>query len=98
MDFKYEHLTSPITIGKTTFKNRMFVPAMGTAYAETKGPFGEFSKEGIEYITERARGGFGAMIIGVLFPDYEIDPCAPSQHPSSWPPPWMQSTRPALLT
>lgn len=81
MDFKYEHLTSPITIGKTTFKNRMFVPAMGTAYAETKGPFGEFSKEGIEYITERARGGFGAMIIGVLFPDYEIDPCDPSQHP-----------------
>lgn len=81
MGFKYEHLTSPITIGKTTFKNRMFVPAMGTAYAETKGPFGEFSEHGIEYITERARGGFGAMIIGVLFPDYEIDPCDLSQHP-----------------
>lgn len=75
----FPHLNSPFKIGNTTFKNRMIVSPMGSGGTlETTGYRGEYSDKGIEYIVERARGGFGLIYMGGDFmPDYIVDPHDP---------------------
>ncbi len=80
MSNQFKHLLSPITIGKVTFKNRFAVSPMGGAYGNQKGAYGEYSDKGIEYILERARGGFGLFFAGCLQPDTKVDPCDQATH------------------
>lgn len=72
-------MLTPFKIGKLTIKNRMCVSPMGSGGTlETVGYRGEYSDKGIEYIVERARGGFGLIYMGGDFmPDYLIDPHDP---------------------
>lgn len=51
---------TPIRIGRMEVKNRFVVPAMGTNLAEHDGTAGDRL---ISYYTERAKGGFGLIIV-----------------------------------
>lgn len=73
MEGKFSHLLSPFQIGKLTIKNRMVVAPMGDGYLGLNGPRGEFSEQGIEFMVERAQGGFGLMITGCQFTDNKIE-------------------------
>lgn len=53
-------LFTPIQIGSMKVKNRLVVPAMGTNLAEHNGEAGE---KLISYYKERAKGGFGLIIV-----------------------------------
>ena len=53
-------LFSPITINKTEIKNRIVMTAMHLGYT----PDGSVSDRLVEFYLERARGGFGLMVIG----------------------------------
>lgn len=76
---QFPNLLSPFKIGNVTMKNRMIVSPMGSGGTlETTGYRGEYSDRGIEYIVERARGGFGMIYMGGDFmPDYIVDPHDP---------------------
>ncbi|MHA1559957.1 MAG: oxidoreductase, partial [Alphaproteobacteria bacterium] len=58
-DAAYPHLFSPFTLGRLTLANRIMIPAMTTNYAEPDGSIGD---KLIDYLVERARGGFGAIV------------------------------------
>lgn len=64
MDNKYAKLFEPMKIGKMNLKNRLIMSPMGTF---TPMQDGTESEEGIMYYEERARGGFGMIIIGAQF-------------------------------
>ncbi len=71
MTYQFKELFSPLRIGAITVKNRFSAAPMGgfVSYASK----GEFSQDGIEYYVERAKGGFGLIFTGALFPDYTVD-------------------------
>lgn len=56
---KYPKMFSPGFIGKMPLKNRIVMPAMGTAYATASG---EASDDMIAYYEERAKNGCGLII------------------------------------
>ena len=76
----FDHLLSPLSIGRLKLKNRMIVAPMGAFHNMQRGPHFEYSDEMIEYITERGKGGFGMFICSTLKPDYLVDPCDPDMH------------------
>ena len=86
----YEHLFSPIKIGnRLTLKNRFSVAAMGTG--DMGGTRGEYRDNTIEYYLERARGGFGLIVLGSVIVDMETDKpnlidgvVPPSYAPGKW--------------
>lgn len=80
MNYGYENLLSPWTVGKTTFKNRFSVSPMGGGYGNIRGAHQEFSEGYIEHVAERARGGFGLFFNGALHPDHHVDPFDPGFH------------------
>lgn len=80
MENQFQHLLSPMTIGKVTFKNRMCVAPMGAGYGNRQGAHGEYVDSAIEYMIERGRGGFGLFFVGSIYPDYRVDPCDPASH------------------
>lgn len=90
MSSTYEHLFSPINIGnKLTLKNRLTVAAMGTG--DMGGTRGEYKDNTIEYYLERARGGFGLIVLGSVIVDMETDKpnlidgvVPPSYAPGKW--------------
>jgi 2,4-dienoyl-CoA reductase-like NADH-dependent reductase (Old Yellow Enzyme family) len=47
-------LATPIYLGGLELKNRIIMPAMGTAYADTQG---FVTPRLIDYLVERAKGG-----------------------------------------
>lgn len=58
----FENMLSKGKIGKLEIRNRFVVPAMGTGRGELDG----FVNENIiSYYTERAKGGFGLIILEV---------------------------------
>lgn len=59
---------TPIKIGSMEIKNRFVVPAMGTNLAGHNGEAGEAL---ISYYTERAKGGFGLIIMECCAVSYE---------------------------
>lgn len=59
---------TPIKIGSMEIKNRFVVPAMGTNLARHNGEAGEAL---ISYYTERAKGGFGLIIMECCAVSYE---------------------------
>ncbi len=69
----YPATMSPLKIGGTTIKNRYAVGPMGGRFLMF-GTKGEYSVNGIEYFTDRARGGFGLIITGANFVDHTVDP------------------------
>ena len=60
MERKYPHLCSPITIGRTTFRNRMFSAPMGGTDITNDGCIGPKSTAFYEL---RAKGGAGAVTV-----------------------------------
>ncbi|MDL2217203.1 FAD-dependent oxidoreductase [Christensenellaceae bacterium OttesenSCG-928-M15] len=65
---KFEHLFSPLTVGKVTFKNRLFSAPMGSKYLS---PEGYFTRETIEVYETLAKGGLGMVCIGESLVDSE---------------------------
>ena len=60
MEYKYPHLCSPITLGRTTFRNRMFSAPMGGTDITNDGCIGPKSKAFYEL---RAKGGAAAVTV-----------------------------------
>lgn len=60
---KFPHLSSPITIGRTTFRNRIFSAPMGGTDITNDGCIGPKSTA---YYELRARGGAGAVTVSEL--------------------------------
>ncbi len=71
LHLKYENLFTPVTIGSVTIKNRFAMAPMGPlGLADDQGGF---NQRGIDYYTERARGGAGLIITGVTFSDCQVE-------------------------
>ena len=70
---KYEHLFTPLQIGKITVKNRYAVGAMGGRHFIYTDK-GAYSRNGIEYWVERAKGGFGLIVTGSNVANLTVDP------------------------
>ena len=58
----YEHLESPVSIGRLNLPNRVFMPAMGVNLAA---PEGGVTDDLIAYYEARAHGGVGLIITEV---------------------------------
>ena len=56
----YPRIFEPLTVKRTTFKNRVVMMPMGTNYGE---PDGQMSYQHINYYRLRARGGTGLIIV-----------------------------------
>ena len=68
---KYKSLFTPIKIGNCEIKNRFAMAPMGPlGLADAEGGF---NQRGIDYYTERAKGGTGLIITGVTFSDCEVE-------------------------
>ena len=73
MERKYPHLSSPITIGRTTFRNRMFSAPMGGTDIANDGCIGPKSTAFYEL---RARGGAAAVTMSELM----VHPATDASH------------------
>lgn len=68
---KYKKLFESIKIGKCEIKNRFALAPMGPlGLGDSEGGF---NQRGIDYYTERAKGGTGLIITGVTFVDNEVE-------------------------
>ncbi len=68
---EYKELYQPVRIGSVTVKNRFALAPMGPlGLADAQGGF---NQRGIDYYTERAKGGTGLIITGVTFSDCEVE-------------------------
>lgn len=77
---KYQKLFSPITVGGVTLKNRFAMAPMGPlGLADANGGW---NQRGIDYYTERAKGGTGLIITGVTFFDQFVEKQDPSTVPN----------------
>lgn len=77
---KYQKLFSPITVGGVTLKNRFAMAPMGPlGLADADGGW---NQRGIDYYTERAKGGTGLIITGVTFFDQYVEKQDPSTVPN----------------
>lgn len=77
----YLNLFEPVTIGTVELKNRFAMAPMGPlGLSDTEGGF---NQKGIDYYTERARGGTGLIFTGVTFVDNEIEKHAMPHVPCS---------------
>lgn len=69
--FKYLNLFQPIKIGNVEIKNRFALAPMGPlGLADAEGGF---NQRGIDYYTERAKGGTGLIVTGVTFVDNVVE-------------------------
>ncbi|MDY2760550.1 MAG: FAD-dependent oxidoreductase [Faecalimonas umbilicata] len=86
----YEHLFSPIQIGMTTVKNRVFMPPISTNLADK----GYVTDELVEHYAARAKGGVGLIITEVttVEPTYIYLPGDMSICDDSYIPGWKKLT------
>lgn len=78
---KYENLFTPVKIGSVTIKNRFALAPMGPlGLADAEGGF---NQRGIDYYTERAKGGTGLLITGVTFSDCKVEVTSMPNCPNS---------------
>lgn len=63
---QYPALFSPIKIGSMEVKNRIAMMPMGVFSPRLMGPNGAYTKDGADYYIERAKGGVGLIITGLL--------------------------------
>ncbi len=68
---KYQKLFTPFSIGNVHLKNRFALAPMGPLGLGDAN--GGFNQRGIDYYTERAKGGTGLIITGVTFVDNEVE-------------------------
>ena len=73
-NFQYKNIFTPYKIGKLTIKNRLSVAPMGYIPFNAQGAY---TDDGINYVVERAKGGFGLIFPGAVFSDTEVDPFFP---------------------
>lgn len=67
----YKNLFTPMKIASLELKNRFALAPMGPlGLADAEGGF---NQRGIDYYTERAKGGTGLIITGVTFVDNEVE-------------------------
>ncbi len=67
----YQQLFTPVRIGNCMVKNRFAMAPMGPlGLADAEGGF---NQRGIDYYTERAKGGTGLIITGVTFVDNKVE-------------------------
>lgn len=62
----YQHLFSPINIGKVTVPNRIALLPMGVFSPRMMNNDGSYTKDGADYYIERAKGGTGLIITGLV--------------------------------
>ncbi len=86
----YPHLFSPIRIGETTVKNRIFMPPISTNLADK----GYVTDELIAHYAARAKGGVGLIVTEVttIEPTYVYLPGDMSIHDDSFIPGWEKLT------
>ncbi len=77
----YKNLYEPMYIGKLKLRNRFALAPMGPlGLSDSEGGF---NQRGIDYYTERAKGGTGLIITGVTFVDNVIEEHAMPSVPCS---------------
>lgn len=76
MKSKYPKIFEPITIKRTTIKNRIAMTPMGTNYGETSG---EMSSRHMNYYSQRAKGGTGLIILENANVEYPVGSNGTSQ-------------------
>lgn len=72
MEQRYIHLGKPLQIGKLTVKNRFCMAPIGGGQHHLPG--GGLKDETIQYLVERAKGGFGLIVTGAIAADCTVDP------------------------
>lgn len=87
---QYPNLFSPIKIGKTTVKNRIFMPPISTNLADK----GYVTDELVQHYTARAKGGIGLIVTEVttVEPTYTYLPGDMSIYDDSFIPGWKKLT------
>lgn len=79
--FPYANLFEKTRIGSCELKNRFAMAPMGPlGLGDAEGGF---NQRGIDYYTERAKGGTGLIITGVTFVDNEVEEHAMPSCPCS---------------
>ncbi len=68
----YGHLGKPLQIGRLTIKNRFCMAPIGGGQHHLPG--GGLKDETIQYLIERAKGGFGLIFTGAIAADGTVDP------------------------
>jgi len=68
----YEYLGKPFQIGRLTIKNRFCMAPIGGGQHHLPG--GGLKDETIQYLVERAKGGFGLIFTGAIAADGTVDP------------------------
>jgi len=68
----YEYLGKPFLIGKLIIKNRFCMAPIGGGQHYLPG--GGLKDETIQYLVERAKGGFGLIFTGAIASDGTVDP------------------------
>ena len=68
----YEYLGKPLQIGGLTIKNRFCMAPIGGGQHHLPG--GGLKDETIQYLVERAKGGFGLIFTGAIAADGTVDP------------------------
>ena len=68
----YEYLGKPLQIGRLTIKNRFCMAPIGGGQHHLPG--GGLKDETIQYLVERAKGGFGLIFTGAIAADGMVDP------------------------
>ncbi|MCD7769734.1 MAG: 2-enoate reductase, partial [Oscillospiraceae bacterium] len=71
MKSDYKILFTPLQIGSVTIKNRFGMAPMGPLGLGDAD--GAFNQRGIDYYTERAKGGTGLIVTGVTFSDFTVE-------------------------
>lgn len=66
MKDKYSKLFSPLKIGQCEIKNRIALMPMGVFSKRMMNPDGSYTRDGADYYIERAKGGAGLIITGLL--------------------------------
>ena len=69
---RYQSLGMPFQIGNLTIKNRFCRAPIGGGQHHLPG--GGLKDETIQYLVERAKGGFGLIFTGALAADCTVDP------------------------
>ena len=69
---KYPHLGETLQIGRLTVKNRFCMAPIGGGQHHLPG--GGLKDETIQYLVERAKGGFGLIFTGAIAADSTVDP------------------------
>lgn len=71
MKEEYKILYEPVKIGKVVLKNRFLMAPMGPLGLGDAD--GAFNQRGVDYYTERAKGGTGLIVTGVTFSDFTVE-------------------------